>query len=72
MERINIPAKQISDPKAITALRIAAETGQSAFKAVREAKYGKQLEFVFDQMTPQKYQTIERLYGRGGKGGTKR
>ena len=72
MERINIPARQISDPNAITALRIAAETGQSAFKAVREAKYGKQLEFIFDQMTPQKYQAIERLYGRGGKGSIKR
>lgn len=74
MERIDIPAKKITNPDALHALRIAVESGQSSVKARRtqlEEKFGKQLTFVFDEMTPEKFQAIERLYGRAGKGGTK-
>lgn len=44
------------DPKALKALRLAAKEGLSSVKALKESKYGKQLEFVF-----KKIETFEQL-----------
>ena len=61
-----IPAlKQVNNPKALEALAIAVEDGISAVKALKQAKYGKQLELAIDQITPENLPLLQKA--RRGK-----
>ena len=57
-----IPAiKEVYDPQALSALAIAVEDGISAVKALKQAKYGKQLELAIDQITPENLPLLQKV-----------
>ena len=58
-----VPAvKEIKNPKALQALELAVQKGMSSVKALKETKYGKQLELALDQITPKNLPKIQRIY----------
>ena len=58
-----VPAvKEVKNPKALQALELAVQEGMSSVKALKETKYGKQLELALDQITPKNLPKIQRIY----------
>ena len=58
-----VPAiKKIKNPKALQALELAVQEGMSSVKALKETKYGKQLELALDQITPKNLPRIQKIY----------
>jgi hypothetical protein len=58
-----VPAvKKVKNPKALQALELAVQKGMSSVKALKETKYGKQLELTLDQITPKNLPRIQRIY----------
>jgi len=56
-----VPAvKNIKNPKALEALELAVQQGISSVKALKQAKYGKQLELALDQITPENLPKIQK------------
>ena len=56
-----LPAvKAVYDPEALDALAIAVEEGISSVKALKQKKFGKQLKFAIDQITPENLPLIQK------------